>query len=138
MQAQAPPVPPPVRGFWLALLFSVDETAGKKAMLQAADDYAERFETKMDATIQALNLRRLSPRERLAKYIVKPFSMWLEQMQKYPKDFREDWSDFRRLRDRYIRGDFASGEAEQPQLARMAPPTRRTLPRYVQPDEAAA
>jgi len=114
MQGLMPPPPPP--GFWLALLETDDPSELKLVMDEVADEYTdERFVPVMDATIKALNLRKLPPRERLAKYLLKPLSMWLEQRQKYFKDFREDWEDFRRLKDRAIRGDF--DDVDNPQRA---------------------
>ena len=102
----APNLPSLAPGVWLALLAEADPVAFRRVVDELADEYTEEYGLNMQGALDALQLKPLPPRERLMRYLLKPLVAWIEQQQKYPKDFGEDMADFGRLRDRALRGDF--------------------------------
>ncbi len=85
----------PLLGLWFGLL-DTKQRAG--ALMQIADFGADLFETMMKAAYDALGFTRAGPAERLHFYETQKTSdMWLEQQAKYPKDYEQDWNDWKKL-----------------------------------------
>jgi hypothetical protein len=105
----APNTPGLPNGAWLAILADEDMPTFRQAVDELSNEYTEEYGEIMQASIDAFNLKPLAPRERLARYLLKPLVAWIEQKQKYPKDFAEDMADFGRLRGRAAKGEFDKG-----------------------------
>jgi hypothetical protein len=102
----APNTPGLPNGAWLAILADEDMPTFREAVDELADEYTEEYGEIMQASIDAFNLKPPPPKERLARYLLKPLVAWIEQKQKYIEDFTVDMADFGRLRDRAARGEF--------------------------------